>query len=179
MGRAVILLLATLVTAARRHCSSRTSERYHRSVAQGKPAFGVYAPNENPGPRGAREKPPRPAVYTREGGEKLAMNPLYDFVFLNLEGNYDAAAVKAIAEGWRSPKATGRKMLMVSIPSVAKDGAATARARVKEVLDAGADGVAVPHVRTSRKRGRPSVSSRMRKPTSGRRGILAARSWRC
>ena len=31
-------------------------------------------------------KSPRPALYTREGGEKLAMNPLYDFVFLNLEG---------------------------------------------------------------------------------------------
>jgi len=57
--------------------------------AQGRPAFGVYAPNENPGPRG---QGPRPAVYTREGGETLAMNPLYDFVFLNLEGRYDAAA---------------------------------------------------------------------------------------
>src|SRR4029434_1512516 len=69
---------------------------------QGKPAFGIYAPNENPGPRG---EVPRPAVYTRAGGEKLAMNPLYDFVFLNLEGAYDANAIKAIAEGLRSPKA--------------------------------------------------------------------------
>src|SRR6185369_2790189 len=48
--------------------------------AQGKPAFGVYAPNENPGPRGPRGQPPQPAVYTRAGGEKLAMNPLYDYV---------------------------------------------------------------------------------------------------
>ena len=61
----------------------------------GKPAFGIYAPNENPGPRG---QSPRPAVYTREGGEKLAMNPLYDFVFLNLEGSYDGTAIKAIAD---------------------------------------------------------------------------------
>ena len=65
----------------------------------GKPAFGIYAPNENAG--AARTRPP-PGGYTREGGEKLAMNPLYDFVFLNLEGSYDGAAIKAIADGLRS-----------------------------------------------------------------------------
>jgi 2-keto-3-deoxy-L-rhamnonate aldolase RhmA len=111
--------------------------------AQDKPAFGVYAPNENPGPRG---QGPRPAVYTREGGEKLAMNPLYDYVFLNLEGGYDAAAVKAIADGLRSPRAVGRKTLIVRIPPIDKDGAAAAKARVKEVLDLGGDGVTIPHV---------------------------------
>ena len=110
----------------------------------GKPAFGIYAPNENAGPRG---QGPRPAVYTREGGEKLAMNPLYDFVFLNLEGSYDAVAVKAIAEGLRSSKAVGRKALIVRIPPIDKDGAAAAGARVKEALDAGADGVTIPHIR--------------------------------
>jgi 2-keto-3-deoxy-L-rhamnonate aldolase RhmA len=115
--------------------------------AQGKPAFGVYAPNENPGPRGQRGQPPQPAVYTREGGEKLAMNPLYDFVFLNLEGSYDAGAVKAMAEGLRSPSASGRKMLLVRIPPIEKDGAAAARTRVKEILDAGGDGVTIPHIR--------------------------------
>src|SRR4030095_7650593 len=57
--------------------------------AQGKPAFGVYAPNENPGPRGQRGQLPPPAVYTREGGEELAGDPPYDLVFLNLEGSYD------------------------------------------------------------------------------------------
>src|SRR5258706_4287289 len=76
----------------------------------GKPVFGIYAPNENAGPRG---QGPRPAVYTREGGEKLAMNPLYDFVFLNLEGAYEAAAVKAMADRLRSPNAVGRKALIV------------------------------------------------------------------
>ena len=112
---------------------------------QGKPAFGVYAPNENPAARGQE---PRPPVYTREGGERLAMNPLYDFVFLNLEGAYDAAAVKAIAQGLRSPRAAGRKTLIVRIPPIDADGAAAAKTRVKEVLDLGGDGVTLPHVRS-------------------------------
>jgi 2-keto-3-deoxy-L-rhamnonate aldolase RhmA len=111
----------------------------------GKPAFGIYAPNENAGPRG---QGPRPAVYTREGGEKLAMNPLYDFVFLNLEGSYDGAAIKAIADGLRSGNAAGRKALIVRIPPIEKDGADATRMRVKEAFDAGADGVTIPHVRS-------------------------------
>ena len=114
--------------------------------AQGKAAFGVYAPNENPGPRGQRGQPPQPAVYTRQGGEALAMNPLYDYVFLNLEGRYDAAAVKAMAEGLRSVNAVSRKALIVRIPPIDVDGAAAAKARVKEALDLGADGVTIPHV---------------------------------
>ena len=75
------------------------------------------------------------------------MNRLYDFVFLNLEGNYDPAAVTAMVEGLRSPKAVGRKTLIVRIPPIDKDGAEVTRARVKEILAAGADGVTIPHIR--------------------------------
>ena len=106
---------------------------------QGKVAFGVYAPSE--APRGA------PAVYSPEGAAKVAANSLYDFVFLNLEGAYDAAAVKAYGQGLRGPGATSRKTLIVRIPPISKDGADATRARVKEIFDAGADGVTIPHIR--------------------------------
>jgi 2-keto-3-deoxy-L-rhamnonate aldolase RhmA len=133
------------------------AQRQHQNAvidlwAQGKPAFGVYAPNERPAVRGEesggqRGQPPQPAVYTRGGGETLAMNRLYDFVFLNLEGNYDPAAVTAMVEGLRSPKAVGRKTLIVRIPPIDKEGAEATRARVKEILAAGADGITIPHIR--------------------------------
>jgi 2-keto-3-deoxy-L-rhamnonate aldolase RhmA len=128
----------------------------HESVvldlwAEGKTAFGVYVPDERPRGEGGRGRGggPRPApLYTREGGERLAANPLYDFVFLNLEGAYDAAAVRAIAEGLRAPGAVGRKTLLVRIPPISRDGEEQTRARVREVLGAGADGVVLPHVRS-------------------------------
>ena len=103
--------------------------------AKGKPAFGVYAPSE-----GERGQPPR---YTPDGAAKVAANPLYDYVFLNLEGAYDAAAVKTYGEVL---KKNSRKTLIVRIPPIDKDGAEATRARVKEILDAGADGVTIPHI---------------------------------
>src|SRR5712691_226892 len=137
--------------------STREPSKSGSSIAldlwkRGKPAFGVYAPNENPGPpsqgrqgrQGSGER--RRAVYTREGGERLAMNPLVDYVFLNLEGAYDADAINAIAQGLRSPSAAGRKTLIVRIPSIESDEAAATKARVKEAFDLGADGVTIPHV---------------------------------
>ena len=103
---------------------------------QGKVAFGVYAPSE--APRGS------PPVYTSEGAAKVAENPLYDFVFLNLEGAYDPVAVKAYGQGL---KKSSRKTLIVRIPPISKDGPETTRARVQEIFDAGADGVTIPHIR--------------------------------
>jgi hypothetical protein len=110
--------------------------------ASGKAAFGVYAPNENTaGGRGA------PAVYSAEGGERLAANPLYDFVFLNLEGRYDSTAVKALADGLRSPKAVSRKALIVRIPAFHEDPVAAA-IRLREIFAAGGDGITFPHVQS-------------------------------
>jgi 2-keto-3-deoxy-L-rhamnonate aldolase RhmA len=116
--------------------------------SQGKPAFGVFVPNENP-ERFVRGQPPPKAIYTRAGAETLAANPRLDFVFLNLEGSYDPAAVRTLAEGLRSTKGAGpRKTLLVRIPTIERDGIETTRARVKEVLAAGADGVTLPHIRS-------------------------------
>jgi 2-keto-3-deoxy-L-rhamnonate aldolase RhmA len=116
--------------------------------SKGQPAFGVFVPNENP-QQFERGQPPPKGIYTREGAEKLAANPLYDFVFLNLEGSYDVASVKTLAEGLRSKGAAGtRKTLLVRIPTIEHDGVEATRVRVKEVLAAGADGVTIPHIRT-------------------------------
>jgi len=120
-------------------CAAPASAQVLDLWPQGKVAFGVYAPSE--APRGA------PPVYSPEGAAKVAANPLYDFVFLNLEGAYDAAAVKAYGQGLRGPGATSRKTLLVRIPPISKDGADATKARVKEILDAGADGVTIPHIR--------------------------------
>jgi 2-keto-3-deoxy-L-rhamnonate aldolase RhmA len=102
----------------------------------GKVAFGVYAPSE--APRGS------PPAYTAEGATKVAGNPLYDFVFLNLEGAYDPMAVKAYGQGL---KKSSNKTLIVRIPPISKDGPEATKARVKEIFDAGADGVTIPHIR--------------------------------
>jgi len=112
----------------------------------GKPAFGVFVPNENPQPF-ERGQPPPKGIYTKEGGANLAANPLLDFVFLNLEGSYELEAVKAIAAGLKSGTGT-RKTLLVRIPTIERDGVEATRTRVKEVLAAGADGVTLPHIRS-------------------------------
>jgi len=115
---------------------------------QGKAAFGVFAPNENP-ERFQRGQPPPKAIYTAAGAAKLAANPQYDFIFLNLEGSYDAAAVKTMADAVRATQRPGgRASLLVRIPTIERDGVEATRARVKEVLAAGADGVTVPHIRS-------------------------------
>ncbi len=117
--------------------------------ADGTAAFGIFVPNERPLTAEQRRSGERSApVYTREGGERLARNPLYDFLFLNLEGGYDAEAVAAIAEGLRSPDAVGRKTLLVRIPPIERDGEDVTRARVREILASGADGVVLPHIRS-------------------------------
>ncbi len=108
-------------------------------------AFGAFVPPEFAGGGGGAERgPPR---YTVEGGRALARNPLLDFVFLNLERSWDPTAVEAVAAGLDAPDAIGRKTLLVRIPPIERDGEEAARARVREALELGADGVVLPHVR--------------------------------
>ena len=116
---------------------------------EGVATFGIFVPNERPRTDEQRRNGERPApVYTRDGGERLAQNPLYDFLFLNLEGGYDPAAVRDIVEGIRSPSAVGRKALLVRIPPLERDGEEVTRQRVMEILSLGADGIVFPHVRS-------------------------------
>ena len=112
----------------------------------GKPAFGVFVPNENP-QRFERGQPPPKGIYTKDGAAKLAQNAALDFLFLNLEGSYDLDAVKNIAAGLRTGSGP-RKTLLVRIPTIERDGAEVTRTRIKEVLAAGADGVTLPHIRS-------------------------------
>lgn len=111
-------------------------------------AFGVYVPDERPmdvirSPEG-RAAPPE---YTAEGAAELAANPLYDYLFLNLEGAYDPAAVAAVSAGVEMAQVPRPPTLLVRVPPISADGAATARARVAEILEGGADGVVIPHIR--------------------------------
>lgn len=124
-----------------------------RSVAlelwsEGLPAFGVFVPDERPREeRMDRSAPRPPPVYTLEGIRELAANPLYDFLFLNLEGAYDLEAVRTLVAGLEV-EGQAPKTLLVRIPPISTDGAGAAAQRVSEVLALGANGVVIPHVRT-------------------------------
>ncbi len=113
------------------------------------PAFGIFVPSERPrgerGPSGER----LPALYTAEGGAELGRNDLLDYVFLNLEGSYDAEAISAIDSGLGGQGTPERKTLLVRIPPISADGPDAARARVVGALERGADGVVLPHVRSA------------------------------
>ena len=132
-------------------CSSTDFEHQNPVIAswmRGDPVFGVFAPSE-PRPGGSRssgEERPTP-FYTLESARALAENPLYDFVFLNLEASYDSEAVKVMVEGLKAYQESSRKTLLVRIPSIANDGEELTKRRVEEIMDLGADGVVFPHVR--------------------------------
>lgn len=110
-------------------------------------AFGIFVPNERSrderGPDGER----LPPLYTADGAQALAGNALLDYLFLNLEGAYDPAAVTAMMTGL---EAAGSDLsLLVRIPPISTDGEEAARQRVHEILEAGAHGVVMPHVRSA------------------------------
>ncbi|MEZ4417680.1 MAG: aldolase/citrate lyase family protein [Gemmatimonadota bacterium] len=158
MSGRVLALLAVLTLAgcggegSARGASTATEEPAGAGVValwnRGLPAFGIYVPDERAAGDGARGEGPRPApVYTRAGGAALAANPLYDFLFLNLEGAYDPEAVREISAGVADAPIGPRPTLLVRIPPISAEGEEIARARVREILDAGADGVVLPHIR--------------------------------
>jgi len=113
------------------------------------PAFGIFVPSERSSDERATDGSRLPALYSSEGGVALAQNALLDYLFLNLEGNYDAEAVSTIAEGVGRAGVPVPPTLLVRIPPISADGADAARSRVIEALARGADGVVIPHVRSA------------------------------
>ena len=110
---------------------------------QGQPAFGLYVTQ----PHGeGQEDSAVPPTFSVETGRDLARNPLLDFAFLSLEAHYDVDSARNVAEGIAGASNDGALPLLVRIPPISDDGADAARARVKEVLELGADGVVIPHV---------------------------------
>jgi len=128
---------------------SESTSRLIQLWSAGVPAFGVFVPNERPRGEVAPDGSRLPPLYTAEGGASLGENPLLDYLFLNLEGNYDTEAVAAIAEGLGRSDRDGGPSLLVRIPPIERDGLETARARVIESLQLGADGIVIPHVRSA------------------------------
>ena len=116
--------------------------------SEGSPAFGVFVPNERPRDTVAEDGSRLPALYTAAGGAALAQNDLLDYLFLNLEADFDPEAVTVIAEGLAASGVAVPPTLLVRIPPISSDGVDAARARVADVLSRGAQGVVIPHVRS-------------------------------
>jgi 2-keto-3-deoxy-L-rhamnonate aldolase RhmA len=114
----------------------------------GTPAFGVFVPSERPPNERDADGNRLPALYTVEGARALGDNPLMDYLFLNLEGSYDADAVRTLVAGLDAGTGDHRPTLLVRIPTIGDAGAEATRARVAEIHALGADGVVIPHVRT-------------------------------
>ncbi len=87
--------------------------------------------------------------YTVETGRELAANPLLDYAFLNLEQDYNINSALDLAQGLRSGTTGPAMDLLVRIPPLSEAGVETSKARVKELLAMGADGVVFPHVRSA------------------------------
>ncbi len=111
-------------------------------------AFGIFVPSERPANATDADGKRLPPLYTAAGARALAEQPLLDYLFLNLEGAYDANSVKEMVAGLRSSSAKQRPTLLVRIPTIEAAGEELTKTRIKEVLGLGADGVVVPHVRS-------------------------------
>jgi 4-hydroxy-2-oxoheptanedioate aldolase len=95
-------------------------------LKQGKVVFGSMVPDR-----------------TEAGGAKMGSDANLDFVFYDMERNYDMAVLKSFMKGFRATG--GNKALLVRIPPIGTEPA-KAEARVAEILDAGADGIVFPHI---------------------------------
>ena len=138
--------LATGASTAPQRGVPQTASPLVELWASGVPAFGVFVPSEQP--RRDADGNRLPPLYTREGAEQLARNPLLDYLFLNLDSAYDGAAIDALVAGLATVDATRRPTLLVRIPPIEQDGEPAARERVHDALARGAGGIVLPHIRS-------------------------------
>lgn len=87
--------------------------------------------------------------YTVQTGRDLAANPLLDYAFISLESNYDIDWARNVLEGLRDEGNGSEIALLVRVPPIADGGVETTRARVRELLAMGVDGVVIPHIRSA------------------------------
>ena len=100
---------------------------------EGEFAYGVFVPNQD-------------GVFTVEGSAELAQNELLDYLFLDLEANYDVTAVDILEEGLATVDAADQPTLLVRLPTIDDAGLELTEERVGEVLARGADGLIFPHI---------------------------------
>jgi len=112
----------------------------------GNAAYGVFVPSDGP-PRD-EEGNRLPAVYSADMAQSLGENPLIEYLFLNLEPAWDAAAIEAMVEGLARVPATDRPVLLVRTPVPDEIGLEATGAQIAEALAKGADGVVIPHIQT-------------------------------
>jgi hypothetical protein len=149
---ALVLLTACSPESATDSVPDDNSSQFGRTTLielweRGAPAFGVFVPDERGGDAESTDGDRLPPLFTRSGGERLASNPLLDYVLLSLEQVYDLTAVENISAGLANANGVSDKTLLVRIPPIAVDGVATTRTRVAESLTAGANGIIIPHIR--------------------------------
>jgi 4-hydroxy-2-oxoheptanedioate aldolase len=82
---------------------------------------------------------------TEAGGTRMGADPNLDFVFYDLERNFDIAALKTFLKGVRSASTGSGKAVLVRIPPIGTEPDKAAE-RVAQALEAGADGIVFPHV---------------------------------
>ncbi|MFT4767825.1 MAG: 2-keto-3-deoxy-L-rhamnonate aldolase RhmA [Glaciecola sp.] len=147
---AVAYALCSLVSIASAAEQGKSQTVGDRSLIElwesGQPAFGQYVTQHTQAK--SDDSSAVPAPYTVQTGLDLAANPLLDFAFLSLEQHYDADSARDVAKGIGAHGADHALPLLVRIPPISVDGVDAARARVKELVAMGANGVVIPHVLT-------------------------------
>ena len=128
MHRALIFLAAISLTYT---ASGADGNKLIRVLESGQVAFGSFV----------REKTP-------EGARELGANAKLDFLFYDIEhGAFDVPTLELFLKALRAGTGTGggAHTVIVRIPPVHDDPAA-AKERIEALIEAGADGVALPHI---------------------------------